>query len=148
MTRPFFVALAILATAPPIWAGCSTPVAVADTADNYGATLVVDVLANDLDADGESLSVSLLGSCPGATIEVRGGMLQIETLNHQPSSCTFNYRVTDESGLTADAQVQLVAQNLGPLFADGFEPGSTAAWSLTCTAAACSPEPEQWRPRR
>ena len=143
MSRSFFAALAIVSMAPDIWAGCQGPVAVDDTAENYGSTLVVDVLANDTDADGEALAVSVLGTCAGADITVRGGMLQIEPANHQPSSCTFNYRITDESGLSADAQVQVNAQILGPLFADGFEPGSTAAWSLTCIAA-CSPEPESF----
>lgn len=36
-------------------AGCNAPAAVADSADNYGASLVVDVLANDRDADGDAL---------------------------------------------------------------------------------------------
>lgn len=142
MHRFFLILLAILLAAPELRAGCNMPVAVADTADNYGGTVVVDVLANDSDADGDALAVDITGdTCTDATISVSGSLLRVEPFEHRPVTCSIGYRVTDATGRTSTAQVQLVAATLGPLFADGFEPGSTAAWSLTCTTA-CSPEPE------
>jgi hypothetical protein len=107
----------------------------------HGATLVVDVLANDHDADGDALTLEVTGNgCTGATIAVSGGLLRIEPGGH-PSTCAIAYRITDATGRSASSQVHLVSVVLGPIFADGFERGSTSAWGLTCTTA-CSPEPE------
>lgn len=124
--------------------GCNAPIAMADVAENYGGALVVDVLANDRDPDGDELSVMVTGTCPGATIEVRGSLIYVETTSHQPLGCTFGYRVTDVNGLVANSQIQLNAVTLGPIFNDGFEVGSTSRWSLTCISG-CLPEPESWR---
>jgi hypothetical protein len=54
--------LVVIISLSPTWAafaGCNDPVAVADNLDNYRATLVVEVLANDRDADGDALAVDL-----------------------------------------------------------------------------------------
>jgi hypothetical protein len=57
LRRYLLVAIVSLASAWAAFAGCNDPVAVADTMDNYGATLVVDALANDRDLDGDALAV-------------------------------------------------------------------------------------------
>jgi hypothetical protein len=131
----FVLVLSILPAAV-VHAGCTAPVAVADSADNYGATLVVDVLVNDRDADGDALQVDVTGgTCTGDTIVVSGGLLRIEPANHLPRACVINYRITDTTGRSASSQVQLLPVFLGPIFEDGFESGSTTAWSLTCTTS-------------
>ena len=112
-------------------AGCNGPVATVDLVDNYGVPLMVDMLANDRDADGDALTVEVTGStCIGHVVAVRGALLEISSSG--PQSCTISYRITDATGKTATSQVQLNAVSLGPLFADGFELGSTVAWSETC----------------
>lgn len=129
----FPIAFTLTATAAS--AGCSAPVAVADGADNYGAALVVDVLANDRDADGDALSVAVTGTtCAGAAIEVRGGLIAIEPWDHRPRACTIDYRVSDATGRSATAVLSLAAVTLPAIFADGFEAGSTGRWSETCSS--------------
>ena len=127
------IALGILLILLPVaaQAGCNNPVAAVDTVDDYGAPLLVDVLANDRDADGDALTVEVTGStCTGHAVTVRGTLVEIDS--NGPQSCTISYRITDVTGKTATSQVQLSAVALGPLFADGFELGSTIAWSETC----------------
>ena len=115
----------------PAHAGCNSPVAAVDTVDDYGVPLLVDVLANDRDADGDALTVEVTGTtCAGHVVTLRGNLLEIDSQG--PQSCTISYRITDTTGKTATSQVQLTAVALGPLFADGFELGSTVAWSETC----------------
>jgi hypothetical protein len=130
--------LAAIVSLAPAWAalaGCNDPVAVADTMDNYGATLVVDVLANDRDADGDALDVAVTSNgCIGTTVQVSGGLLRIEPANQAPSTCSIGYRITDTTGRTATSQVNLVAVFL-PIFEDGFETGSPGRWSLVCTSS-------------
>jgi len=131
-----FVLILSLLPVATVRAGCTAPVAVADSVDNYGGTLVVDVLVNDRDADGDALVVEVTGNtCTGDSIEVLGGILRIEPAGHVPRACAINYRITDTTGRSASAQVQLVPVNLGTIFSDGFELGSTTAWSLTCTTS-------------
>jgi hypothetical protein len=133
--RYLFVAIASLLPAWASHAGCSNPEAVADTVDNYGAALVVDVLANDRDADGDALTVTITSNgCAGAAVQVSGSLLRIEPANQAPSTCSIGYRITDATGRTATSHVNLEAVFL-PIFADGFETGSPVRWSLVCTSA-------------
>ena len=118
----------------PAWAyaGCTNPVAAADTVDNYGSTLVVDVLANDSDADGDALAVTVTNNgCSGATVALSGSLLRVEPNGFPSATCSIHYRITDVTGRTANSQVNLVPVQLG-IFADGFETASTARWSQTC----------------
>jgi hypothetical protein len=102
----------------------------ASTIDNR--PLIVDILANDSDPDGDPLSVAVLGEdCPGAVT-----VGSEETLTYQPSSvsgvvtCSVNYRVADGEGGTASAVVSITVEPFEPLiFADDFESGDLSAWS-------------------
>jgi len=111
----------------------TTPTATADEASTIdNRSLIVDVLANDSDPDGDPLSVTVLGEdCPG-TVAADSE----ETLTYQPSSvsglvtCSVSYRVADGEGGTANAVASITVEPFEPLiFADGFESGDLSAWS-------------------
>ena len=119
---------------PPA-APAATPFANDDTAENFGFPLVVDVLANDGDADGEALVVTVGGSGPTCatclgTITVIQGLIRFEPASTRPAACSICYTVTDENGESAAARVTISAGALA-LFADGFESRDTSEWSET-----------------
>ncbi|MEM8962985.1 MAG: Ig-like domain-containing protein [Acidobacteriota bacterium] len=110
------------------------PVAADDTAIHRGAVVLVDVLANDSDGDGQALSATLIGgTCPG-TATLDQGLLTWTPPGYQPS-CTFTYRVFDEDGLSA-AAVVTVSTPPTTVFYDNFESGDTTSW-VFCTTSAC-----------
>ena len=129
---PFLVLPVLLL--PPV-AQAATPFANNDTAENFGFPLVVDVLANDGDADGEALVVTAGGSgsscatCQG-TVSVIQGLIRFEPASTRPAACTICYSITDENGESAAASVTITAGALA-IFADGFETRDTSKWSET-----------------
>ena len=92
---------------------------------------IIDVLASAQDVNGQMLAVSIVSrTCPaqiGAvvdptqTIAITAGTLA--------PPCQIRYRVDDGAG-TAEANLT-VTVDPGEIFSDGFEIGSTAAWSET-----------------
>lgn len=106
------------------------PVAVDDTAGHLGAPLTVDVLANDLEPEGEALSVEIVSvssECLSDQVAIDHGHVRFtpEPLS-APKNCTVTYRIWDERGGSATAVLTMVAE--GIIFMDGFESGNTAAW--------------------
>ncbi len=89
------------------------PIAVADTVQTFqGLTVLVPVLANDRDPDGDPLTVISVTAVTGGTARVEGGTAVLYT--PQPSvtgTGRFTYTVSDPSGLTASGLVvvQIVA---------------------------------------
>jgi hypothetical protein len=110
--------------------GCNTaPTANDDEADHTGHPVVVDVLANDTDADGEALNVGVTGwSCPG-TVSQSLGLVTLTPIPPEPTNCTITYRASDERGASDTAVIELHELFLPEIFADGFESGDAAAWS-------------------
>ncbi|MBC6481235.1 MAG: tandem-95 repeat protein [Hormoscilla sp. GM7CHS1pb] len=85
----------------------SPPEAVPDsTTIAEGGTAVIRVLANDSDADGESLSITDVGTPANGTLVIDG-----DTLVYNPTESTFSgvdsfiYTITDSSGETGTASV-------------------------------------------
>jgi hypothetical protein len=74
------------------------------------AAIAIAVLANDGDADGDALDVSILAAPAHGTAVVDPATLQVlyTPAPDFPDSDSFRYRVTDPSGATASAQVNLV----------------------------------------
>lgn len=104
------LACAVAAVAGP--AGPATaalphaPVAVADTAttaeDN---SVVVDVLTNDTDPDGDVLTVNALGAPRHGTAELTGSGVTYRPVPGYVGDDVFTYTVSDATGLAASAQV-------------------------------------------
>ncbi len=53
-----------------------------------------------------------------------------------PAVCTIHYRIEDERGFTANAQI-FVQHN--PLFLDGFETGNASAWTVVTSGGGVEP---------
>ena len=110
------------------------PVATDDTASTFDIwPVLVDVLANDADPDGQPLTVSILGNgCRGQVALLPDGALSYLPIVGQAETCAIVYRVSDPAGAFAQAGVTVTVTILTPeIFADGFESGDTSAWSTT-----------------
>lgn len=108
------------------------PEAQNDSADYYGHRLVVDVLTNDVELDGEALTLSLDSTnCPASlAISFDGPLVVVDTNPATPPvSCTITYRVTDERDDFDTAVLSLIAQP--GVFSDGFETANTSRWDAT-----------------
>ena len=133
---PWVVLVAViwLQAAATLLAICNTkPTAQPDTATVADAAVVIDVLANDDDADGQALEILVTDhGCPGvATVEL--DLLRYDPGVRLMEDCEIKYQVRDEAGLaSAPATVLIQAAPLDGLdiFNDGFETGNASAWSL------------------
>ena len=91
--------------------------------------ILIDPLANDSDADGDALAVTLSGICMGAITENEDGSFWYHRIGGVVESCVLSYEIEDSAGGTAEATIMIDATVLGPeIFADGFESGNTASW--------------------
>jgi hypothetical protein len=108
---------------------CNTPpTASPDQADFSGGTVVVDVLANDADVDGEALEVfGLATTCPGSATEEFGVVTLAMSVIRLESDCTITYQVRDEAGFTATSTVTV--RDATGIFSDSFESGDLSDWS-------------------
>ena len=135
---PGLIFLAILITSPTHAQPCNTPPEAAGELaivrdDRF---LVLDVLANDYDSDGDPLTVAVLGNaCPGPVT-----VGEDETLLYEPDAvadtldCVISYQVEDLVGETASATATVTVEPFIPeIFADGFESGDTTGWTLEGT---------------
>ena len=140
MLRPVSGSILILSLiSSPLWAQpCnSPPEASGELAivrdDRF---LILDVLANDYDPDGDPLTVAVLGNaCPGPVT-----VGEDETLLYEPDAvadtldCVISYRVEDLAGETASATATVTVEPFIPeIFADSFESGDTTGWTLEGT---------------
>lgn len=122
--RLFLVAAGLFASTA--WAN-ETPVAVDDQADHHGGTvLVVDVLANDSDADGESLEIYGPSGCNG-TLTVEFGVVTLTPAHGAPEACTITYSIRDEDDNSSTATVT-VNNSATLLFRDDCELGDDSRW--------------------
>ncbi len=122
--RLFLVAAGLIAVAA--WAN-EIPEAVDDQADHHGGTvLVVDVLANDSDADGEALEIHGLSGCNG-TLAVDFGMVTLTPDHGAPEACTITYSIRDENDTSSTATVT-VNNSATLLFRDDCELGDDSRW--------------------
>ena len=125
------VALATIATAP-VLAQCNvSPVAQDDTAKTYSESLVIDVLANDTDADGDLLEVIVVTeTCPGAVTVDDFELVHFTPSTPLTSDCTITYDARDSNGAKNRATVTVSAVSLPPgIFDDDFETGDASRWT-------------------
>ncbi len=128
--------LAVAVAAATAHAQCnSTPIASGDNAEAASAPILIDVLANDTEPDGEALTVTVLAStCPASTEIV----LDLIRLTPNPSidaNCTLTYRIEDETHHSTSATVAV--KSIAVLFGDNFESGNANQWDSTCPGSGC-----------
>ncbi len=105
----------------------SAPVASNDQAFHEGGLVLIDVLANDVEPDGEAMTVTTgTTTCAGAVSEDFGLVSLQPVAPGGPEDCTIDYQVLDEQGNPAGATVYVRSSAL--IFQDGFESGDTSAW--------------------
>jgi hypothetical protein len=97
-----------------------------DTTSTFTEKILVDVLANDTDPEGQALLVSVTGTtCPGtAAVE-----LDLVAFTPQPrlsADCTITYQIEDDGGLSDTGTVTV--ELMSGIFSDGFESGNTSRW--------------------
>lgn len=107
---------------------CNTaPAAQSDFVEHFGGPVVVDVLANDAEPDGEALTVTSLSTTCTGTVSESLGLVTMTPTVAGPEDCSVSYRVRDERGslsTTATVSISIAAA----IFADGFESGDTSRW--------------------
>ncbi|MCP3937681.1 MAG: hypothetical protein GY708_20195 [Actinomycetia bacterium] len=99
-----------------------------DITFHEAAVMAIDVLANDVEPDGEALTIIEVTTTCSGVVTVDLGLVLLEPM--PPSkACTIIYEVADEQGNTAIATVEV--RQTSALFRDSFESGDTSAWSET-----------------
>ncbi|WP_156490889.1 tandem-95 repeat protein, partial [Marinomonas atlantica] len=97
------------------------PVAVDDTASTNEDTVVtIDVLANDTDLDGDTLTITDV-SVPEAqgTVAIVDGKVQFTPADNFNGDATISYTITDGTATdSADVTVTVAPQNDGPVAVD------------------------------
>ena len=93
------------------------PVAVADAAAvaAVGPT-DIDVLANDSDVDGDTLTVSIVSQPAGATAVVAGNKVRVTPAAGAAGPTELTYRVSDPGNGQATAKVRIVMGDAAPLY--------------------------------
>ena len=87
------------------------PVAVDDADETDEDTSVtIDVLANDTDVDGDTLTLTSVGTPTNGTTEIVGGQIVYTPSTGFTGTDTFTYTITDEEGLTDTATVTVTVQ--------------------------------------
>lgn len=114
-------------------APCNTPPILSPEAVtiDVGKYRIVDVLAHASDPDGHALTLSLAGdTCPSqvSALVTPAQALRISASALSPS-CQVTYRVADGAGGISTSHVTVSVIDPHHIFSDGFELGSTAAWS-------------------
>lgn len=117
----------------------SVPIAVDDQVDYFGRPISVEPMLNDRELDGEALRLTVTSHTCGSpssglpiSVLVDNGTVHlVPSQLGAPAVCTINYRIEDERGFTANAQMFV---QLNSLFVDGFETGNTSRWYETLTA--------------
>ena len=105
------------------------PTVLDDAVEVTGLVVVVDVLANDSDAEGQELSLSLDGStCPGSAEFDAFGLLSLTLPSILGVDCTATYTATNIAGLSNTGTVRIRSTEL---FKDSFESGNSSAWSTS-----------------
>jgi hypothetical protein len=85
------------------------PTAAGDNATTQeGAALVIDVLANDVDADGDALTVLAVDSPGNGTAAVAAGQVTYTPAENFAGTDTLTYTIVDGNGGTATGIVQVV----------------------------------------
>jgi hypothetical protein len=92
------------------------PVAQDDSATtNEGQSVTINVLANDSDTDGDTLSISSVGKPHHSTVSVLGNNVIYTPVSGFTGTESFSYTITDGHGGTATAQVIVTVVGVSPV---------------------------------
>ncbi len=97
------------------------PVAVDDAVSiNENVAVVVDVLANDSDPDNDSLTLQIAAPASNGTLALANGGILYTPANDYAGVDQFSYTVTDPSGASDTAIVEVTVSNVnaGPIATD------------------------------
>lgn len=102
------------------------PVAILDRANSSGSAVNINVLANDFDADGDTLTVSIESQPTFGT-----AVVQLDgTITYSPTPGggyaghdEFRYRITDPAGLSSTALVIISDEPIAPIWQPGVYNG-------------------------
>jgi len=104
------------------------PVAVDDDADVLANTATtIDVLANDHDVDGDSLTIMATSSAQHGAVSVDNNIVTYTPSLGYEGYDSFVYDIVDGAGGTANATVNINV--VGDVFHDDFETGDLQRWS-------------------
>ncbi|EEE37053.1 vcbs repeat domain protein [Rhodobacteraceae bacterium KLH11] len=91
-----------------VTSGNEAPVAVDDTANlDEDGTILIDVLANDSDADGNTLTITEVTGAANGTAVVEAGQIRYTPASGFSGTDTIHYTVSDGAGGTASASVAI-----------------------------------------
>jgi len=96
----------------------TTPVATADVASTDAATAVtIAVLGNDVDGDGDTLTISSVSTPSGGAAVINGAAIVYTPTAGFSGADTFTYQISDPDGATASATVtvNVAAGNTAPV---------------------------------
>ncbi len=102
------------------------PLAVDDEAFHSAELMLIDVLANDVEPDGEALTVIIGSTTCDGTVSEDFGLVSLDPSIPRSEDCQIAYQLEDEQGNTASATI--FVRSAGVVFKDGFESGDTSAW--------------------
>ncbi|GLY08035.1 Ig-like domain-containing protein [Actinoplanes sp. NBRC 101535] len=118
----------------------ATPVAAGDTATvAYGGTATIDVLANDTDANGDTLSISAVGTPNHGTASISNGKILYTPPSGYSGAATFTYTITDGTN-TATGTVTVNIGNAPPVAVDKT-PATPYGTPVTLDPAGDSTDP-------
>jgi uncharacterized repeat protein (TIGR03803 family) len=84
------------------------PAAVADSAvTSKGNSVIIDVLGNDSDPDGDALIISAVTQPANGSATINGGMVTYKPRKNFTGADSFSYTISDGKGLTATATVSI-----------------------------------------
>lgn len=114
----------VLITVNPVDTPNNAPVAVDDTADvDQGANVLIDVLSNDSDPDGDTLIITSVTASANATAVIEGDAIRYTPNAGFSGPDTITYEVSDGAGGTATASVQVevaAVQAGAPIVVDDY----------------------------
>jgi VCBS repeat-containing protein len=99
------------------------PVAAADSGStNQGTPVLLNVLANDTDVDGDALTIAAVGGAANGTVQILNGQVRYAPNSGFTGNDSFAYTVSDGAGGTAQASAAVSVGSASP---------SSAAVSVT-----------------
>ena len=87
---------------------------------NQGETVVIDVLANDIDGAGVGLTLSAVSTSPNAIVTIENGMISYTPNFGFFGSDTFTYTVTDGNGVESSATVTVAVNRFSDINNNGL----------------------------
>ncbi|MEM9797124.1 MAG: Ig-like domain-containing protein [Pseudomonadota bacterium] len=93
------------------WVPNNGPVANADTASlQEDGTVLIDVLANDTDLDGDDLAITAVGGAASGTVSIEGGQLRYTPDVEFSGAEEITYEISDGLGGTATGTVSITVE--------------------------------------